>query len=96
MDIINMQVHKVLEDGKHCREKSVKVIWMDRGVRSLILNDVHVVGLPEKGIFEQSKEGSSKKPDGQVSMKTSWHKWWKNNKKDSVTQKGGVEKRNMR
>lgn len=42
------------------------VIWMDRGVRSLILNEVHVVGLPEKGIFEQRKEGISKKPGGQV------------------------------
>ena len=74
MDIINMQVHKVLEGGKHCKEKSIMVIWMDRGARSLILNEVHVVGLPEKGIFEQRKEGISKKPGGQVEMKTSWHK----------------------
>ena len=56
MDIINMQVHKVLEGGKHCKEKSIMVIWMDRGVRSLILNEVHVVGLPEEEIFEQRKE----------------------------------------
>ena len=41
----------------NCREKSITVIWMDRGVRSLILNEVHVVGLPEKGIFEQRLEG---------------------------------------
>lgn len=66
MDIINTQVHKVLEGGKHCREKSITVIRMDRGVRSLILNEVHVVGLPEKRIFEQRKEGISKKPGGQV------------------------------
>lgn len=66
MDIINMQVLKVLEGGKHSREKSIKVIWTDRGVRSLILNEVHLVVLPEKGIFEQRKEGSSKKPGGQV------------------------------
>ena len=62
MDIINTQVHKVLEGGKHCREKSITVIWMDRGLRSLILNEVHVVGLPEKGYLSKGKKELVKSP----------------------------------
>ena len=75
----------MLEGGKYCREKSSKVIWKYIGVRSSILNEVHVVGMPEKGISEQRKEGSGKEPGGQVWMKCSRQRWWKHSEEASVT-----------